>query len=151
VDLIVARRRVRVTRAASIQVKASRTYSDRTRSERGKRFRYFTWFNNFELPVEADFVALVAIYPSELARQSRAMASWWAPVVLLFTHGEMRRFLSSVKTRSGTRDRMFGFGFNDEAAIFQTRGSQRGERRNFSDHLLDSKIESLRRLLARRR
>ncbi len=151
VDLIITRRRGRVTRAASIQVKASRTYSARARSERSLRFHYYTWFSNFELPGQADFVALVAIYPTDDARRSRARASWWAPVVLLFTHSEMRRFLRSVRTRGGARDRMFGFGFNDETAIFQTRGDQRGRRLDFSDYLLDVKIRSLQQFLAGRR
>lgn len=152
VDLIITRRRGRVTRAASIQVKASRTYSDQARTERAShRFRYYTWFNNFELPGEADFVTLVAVYPPDEARSSRARGSWWASVVLVFSHAEMRRFLRSVKTREGKRDRMFGFGFDDASAIFQTRGDERRQRRDFSDNLLENKIGALKHFLAGRR
>lgn len=151
VDLVITRRRRRTTRAASIQVKASRTYSRRVVTERSGRFRYDTWFNNFELPGEADFVALVALYPPDETRNSRRRGSWWAPVVLLFTHAEMRRFLRRVRTVTGTRDRMFGFGFTEANEIFQTRGDQHRRRRDFSQHLLDRQVPVLRRFLAGRR
>ena len=151
VDLILTRRRGRVTRAASIQIKASRTYSDPARTERSRRFRYYTWFNNFELPGEADFVALIAVYPAEAINGSRILGSWWAPIILLFTHDEMRRFLGSVQTRGGKRDRMFGFGFDNASAIFQTRGDRRGRRRSFSGHLLGERVPILKRFLAGRR
>jgi hypothetical protein len=147
VDLIVTHRRERLLRAASIQIKGSRTYSDVAKSGRGNRYKYYTWFNNFDLPKEADFVALIAIYPSDEARSSRARSSWWAPVILLFTHAEMKRLLKSVKTREGKPDRMFGFGFNKESAIFQTRGNRHGKHPDFSEHLLKEKISFLRGFL----
>lgn len=150
VDLVVARRRGRVTRAGTIQVKASRTYSDRARTERSKRFRYYTWFNNFDLPDEADFVALVAIYPPEETRGRRTMASWWAPVILLFTHREMSRFLRHVKTRKGKRDKMFGFGFDSDAKIYQTRGDEQGRQQDYSAYLLQYRVAKLVRFLSGR-
>lgn len=149
VDLIVTRRRNRITRAGSIQIKASRTYSDQRRTLRTTlRHTYYTWFNNFELPGEADFVALIALYPPDEARLSRARNSWWAPVILLFSHAEMRRFLRSVRTRQGKRDPMFGFGFDDATAVYQTRGDEQGRRRDFSGYLLGNRLADLKHFLA---
>src|SRR6266481_3808787 len=58
VGLVVARRRGSKVRVACIQVKSSRTYSPRTvptaRTTR-PTFRYYTWFNNFDVPPQADF------------------------------------------------------------------------------------------------
>src|SRR3972149_2868100 len=72
VDLILARRVRGATRASTIQVKSSRTYSRRAPTERTARpFRYYTWFNRFEPPGRADYVLLVAVYPPEEARASR--------------------------------------------------------------------------------
>lgn len=147
VDLIATHRAGRVTRATSIQVKGSRTYSDRPETERARPYRYYTWFNTFELPTQADFVALVAIYPPAAARESRAKSSWWSPVILLFSHDEMRRFLASVRTRAGHPDRMFGFGFDDEKHIFQTRGDSERRYAELSQHLLQQKVGSLRGFL----
>ena len=147
VDLIATHRVGRVTRAASIQVKGSRTYSDRPETKRARPYRYSTWFNTFELPTQADFVVLVAIYPSAVARESRAKSSWWSPVILLFAHDEMRTFLESIRTRAGNPDRMFGFGFDDEKHIFQTRGDSERLHAELSQHLLQRKVGSLREFL----
>ncbi len=147
VDLVVTCRKGRVTRAASLQVKASRTYSRPAPSERTKDHAFDPFFNRFPLPDQADFVALVAMYPTEVARQSRAKASWWAPVILLFTHAEMHDFLASVRTRDGRPDRMFGFGFDSEAEVFQTRGDQQRRHKSFTEYLVASKIGVLRTFL----
>ena len=44
--------------------------------------------------------------------------------MLAFTNAEMKEFMDSVKQKKDPTkdDRMFGFGFNDEKEIFQTRG-----------------------------
>jgi hypothetical protein len=46
---------------------------------------------------------------------------------------------------------MFGFGFDNGDSIYQTRGDQRRRRSDFSDYLLDVKIDSLRHFLAGQR
>jgi hypothetical protein len=130
-----------------VQVKASRTYSRPGPSERTAGYLYFTWFNHFLLPDQADFVALVALYPTDVARQSRAKASWYSPVILLFTHAEMRKFLASVRTRGDLPDRMFGFGFDSETAVFQTRGDAKRRSLPFTDKLIGTKIGALRAFL----
>ncbi len=99
VDLVVVRRRGRHSWATTIQVKSSRTYSRPPPTDRTRRpFRFYTWLNNFDCPPEADFFCLVALYPSVDAAEHRERGSWWAPQILLFTQGEMRRLLRSIKT-----------------------------------------------------
>jgi hypothetical protein len=59
VDLILAHRQDR-TRAITIQVKSSRTYSSPPPARQStRRFRYAIWLNTFECPPQADFVCLV--------------------------------------------------------------------------------------------
>jgi hypothetical protein len=149
VDLLLARRDGRRTHVATVQVKSSRTYSRRPPTPRTRRpFNYYTWFNNFEMPREADFVLLVAVYPPEEARTSRRRTSWWSPVILAFSATEMRSFLRTVKTRQGKTDRMFGFGFDEPNAIFQTRGDQHARFREFSSHLLATRAQEIQRFLS---
>jgi hypothetical protein len=149
VDLVIARRRGRRVRVACIQVKSSRTYSRLTATTRTKRpFRYYTWFNNFDCPPEADFFCLLALYPAVDAAQKRELGTWWVPQVLLFSQSEMRQFLSQVRTVGGRRDRMFGFGFDRPDQAFQTRGDSARRFRDFSDHILPRRLGKLRRFLS---
>jgi len=149
VDLLLARRRGSRTRVASIQVKSSRTYSRPKTTDRTKRpFRYDTFFNNFDCPKEADFFCLVALYPAVDAAQKRELGTWWAPLVLLFTQSEMRRFLLSIRTVSGGRDKMFGFGFDDPGRVSQTRGDAQRRFRDFSGHLLLSRVVQLKQFVS---
>jgi len=148
VDLILAHRARSRTRVATIQVKASRTYSRPRVTARTKRhFRYFTWYNTFECPPQADFVCLVSLYPAVDAAQRRDLVTWWSPQILVFTQTEMRRFLRSVRTVAKHPDRMFGFGFNEPGEVYQTRGDPRRRFRDFSDHLLSKRRAALRRFL----
>jgi hypothetical protein len=149
VDLVLARRRGNRVRVACIQVKSSRTYSHPPATPRTKRpFRYYTWFNNFECPPQADFFCLVTLYPAVDLAQRQELGSWWQPQILLFTQSEMRRFLRSVKTVRGKRDRMFGFGFNAAGESFQTRGDSKRGYRSFAQHLLQARLSLLRRFLS---
>lgn len=149
VDLMIARRQGRKVRVACIQVKSSRTYSRPTAMTRAKKpFRYYTWFNNFDCPPQADFFCLVALYPAVDAAQKRELGTWWAPQVLLFSQSEMRRFLQGVRTVGGKRDRMFGFGFDRPDQAFQTRGDSARRFRDFSDHLLSRRLGKLRGFLS---
>jgi hypothetical protein len=144
VDLILARRRQGHTAAATIQVKSSRTYSPPTnRVGTATRFRYRTWFNTFECPNEADFFCLVALYPAIDVRQRRELGTWWAPQIMLFSQGEMRKFLAGVETVGGKADKMFGFGFDEPGEAYQTRGDRQRRFREFSGHLLERRVEAL--------
>lgn len=149
VDLMLVRRRRSSTKAASIQVKASRTYSRPPATTRTKRpFRYYTWFSTFACPPEADFFCLIALYPAVDAAQKRELGSWWTPQVLLFSQSEMRRFLDSVRTKAGHPDKMFGFGFDRPTESFQQRGDPKRRFRDFSKNLLSRKVFLLRRFVA---
>jgi hypothetical protein len=149
VDLVIARRCGRNVRVACIQVKSSRTYSHPGKRARAKRpFRYYTWFNNFDCPQQPDFFCLVALYPAVDSAQRRELGTWWAPQILLFSQDEMRRFLRQVRTRTGSRDRMFGFGFDRADQAFQTRGDRARHFKDFSHCLLPRRLEKLRRFLS---
>jgi hypothetical protein len=150
VDLILARRARGQTRAATIQVKASRTYSRPTLTARTKRpFRYHTWFNTFACPEQADFFCLIALYPALDARERHDLGTWWAPLILVFTQTEMRRFLKRVRTVRGRPDRMFGFGFNEASSVYQVRGDQRRRFTDYSKHLLKQRASVLRKFFMR--
>ena len=149
VDLMLARRRGRRVRVACIQVKSSRTYSHpRTTSRTRRPFRYYTWFNNFDCPAEADFFCLVALYPAVDAAKKRELGTWWAPQILIFSQKEMRHFLKNVRTVAGKRDNMFGFGFDHPEHAFQTRGDAGRRFREFSSHLLPQRLGMLRRFVS---
>ena len=148
VDLLVTYRENRITRAMSIQVKSSRTYSGKSPTSRKRKiFRYYTWYNNFDAPPEADFVFLIALYPNDERNRDRALETWWSQLVLVFTHDEMALFLASVKTVGGTRDKMFGFGFDTPKNIQQTRGDQQRRYLEFTQHLLEHRVEMLKSFL----
>lgn len=149
VDLVIARRRGRQMHVASVQVKSSRTYSSPTATARKKRpFRYYTWFNNFDCPPQADFFCLISLYPAVDAAQKRELGTWWAPQILLFSQSEMRRFLRQVRTVGGKRDRMFGFGFDRPDEAIQTRGDQARRFKDFSGYLLTRQLHTLRGFLS---
>ena len=149
VDLVLVRRARSGAKVATIQVKGSRTYSRPKATSRTKRpFRYHTWFNTFECPAEADFFCLVALYPAVDAAMKRELGSWWVPQVLLFSQGEMRRFLRTVRTVAGHPDKMFGFCFDTPDRVFQERGDPRRRFREFSDHVLGRRASMLRAFLA---
>lgn len=155
IDLVLVRRTGGRTRVATIQVKASRTYNPRpaVKARLGgyvtkRSFRYYTWFNTFPCPPQADFFALIALYPARDVQERRELGGWWAPQILLFTQGEMRRFLRGVRTVAGKPDRMFGFGFDEPRRVYQTRGDRHRRGRDYSAHLLERRVGMLRRFLA---
>lgn len=151
VDLILTRRRAKGSRVASIQVKSSRTYSDPPRKKsKNRSFQYYTWFNTFECPTQADFFCLVTLYPALDQAQHEELKSWWSPQILLFSQKDMRRFLRSVKTQSGKRDKMFGFGFDCAGEMYQTRGDSKKRYLCFKKKLLPGSLPQLRRFLNRK-
>ena len=60
--------------------------------------------------------------------------------------------MQEIKTKSGTPDRMFGFGFDTPTEVFLTRGFEAGVQRDCSDKLFEAMVPAMRiELTARRR
>jgi hypothetical protein len=106
-----------------------------------------TWFSCFAVPDEADFIVLFGSYAPDRAQTKRIRPTWYRDCTLLFTKEEMRGFMANCLTRAGQPDRMFGFGFDDPRAVFQTRGDQNRRLRDFSDHLLETRLPLLKSVL----
>jgi len=144
IDLLLMKRTPHGRNVITIQVKSSRTYSPRpTKSLTTKRFRYYTWFNVFDVPEEADYTFLVGLLPLDQGRTTKKHASWWEAVALVFSQKEIERFLRGIKTKGGKPDRMFGFGFDGPDEIIQTRGDEKGRFLDYSDFLLANRAERL--------
>ena len=144
VDILLAKRDGGLLKCAAFQVKSSRTYSPvPPKRETTVRYSYTTWFNTFPVPEEAEFFLLVGIYPPEENRTKKMAHSWWNSVVLTFTREEMKEFMSQVRTKGGTPDKMFGFGFDSTAEIVLTRGDQHRGRKDYSSYLLQNRIEEI--------
>lgn len=78
--------------------------------------------------------------------------SRWIPRILVFPRNEMKLFVRGLKTRKGRQDSKFGFGIYDdsitgEAHIVQERGDKHRRFRDYSDHLLEKSVVSLRQFL----
>jgi hypothetical protein len=149
IDLAIIRKQPQLaTKVATIQVKASRTYSPSPPKRKStKRFRFYTWFNRFLVPDEADFFLLIGMYAPDAARTTRAGADWYKDCTLLFTSKEMKRFMSSCLTVKRKEDKMYGFGFDDEQKAVQTRGDRNRGSIDFTDRLLANRIGLLREML----
>lgn len=147
IDLAVLRRRGNgISHTTTIQVKASRTYVPQPPKRKETiRFRFYTWFNRFDVPARADFVILFGMYPPDPGRTKRVSAKWYKDCSLLFTREEMRAFLADCKTVGGKPDRMFGFGFNDLSRIILTRGDTNRSGQDFAKHVLEHRITELKK------
>lgn len=149
IDLAVVRKGTnRKSRVVTLQIKASRTYAQaapkRTTTE---RCRFHTWFNRFDVPREADFFLLFGMYAPDASRTKRIGPEWYRDCTLLFTQDEMKTFMSSCLTVSGTPDKMFGFGFSDETRVVQTRGDKSRRLRDFTGWLLNNRVQLLKEAL----
>lgn len=151
VDLLLARYGSKIWRSVSFQIKASRVYLGQPPKLQSTRtFRYFTWFNRFDVSDRADFVLLFSLFQQEHEGSHNIMASKWMPVVMAFTNREMKRFVDSVKTRKGKPDRMFGFGFDSPLQVIQTRGDQKRSAKEYTSHLLENRLAIIREALEAR-
>jgi hypothetical protein len=149
VDIALVRKRPdSKSSVALLQVKASRTYSpEAPKRESTRRFRFYTWFNRFDPSPDANYFLLFGMYAPDAARTKPVIAAWYKHCTLLFTLAEMQHLMSSCLTVGGTPDRMFGFGFDTEARIVQTRGDQNRLQVDYTDHLLHKRAGLLRRYL----
>ena len=77
IDLVVLRRsKSGQSFALTIQVKASRTYLPIAPKRKNTiRYKYYTWFNRFDVPDRADFVILFGMYAPDLKGEKRGTTS----------------------------------------------------------------------------
>jgi hypothetical protein len=143
IDLALVRKRENgASRVALIQVKASRTYvPDPPKRESTVRYRNYTWFNRFDPSPHADFFLLVGLYAPEHGRTKPVNKEWYQACMLLFAYGEMKEFMTNCLKVAGGDDRQFGFGFDTEDCIVQTRGDQQRRQKEFTEHLLRKRTQ----------
>lgn len=141
VDLLLIRRTGHVSRVATLQVKYSRAYE----AAPGAEFKFVIWFRGFPVPTEADFIILAALYPNITGSGGGKKSSWWLPLLLVFRREEMEVFISSLRTKSGSPDRMFYFGFDSPARVVQTRGAPK--HRDCSEFTFQHRLPLLREFL----
>jgi hypothetical protein len=151
IDLAILKKNVKgESRVATIQVKASRTYiPEPPKRENTKRFQYYTWFNRFEVSQGTDFFLLFGLYAPDAGQTKKVTSTWYRDCTLLLTYPEMKKFIDNCLTVKGTTDKMFGFGFDSPKQIFQTRGDKKRRFRNFSDYLLEQRIDDIKKYLNR--
>ena len=148
IDLAVLKKSHGQNRVVTIQIKASRTYfGTPPKRESREKFAFNTWFNRFEVPEEADFILLFGMYAPDAGRTKPVTAKWYRDCTLLFTKNEMKQLMQNCLTVGGQPDKMFGFGFNDSSAVFQTRGDKERKLKPYSDFLLDKRIELIQEAL----
>lgn len=142
IDLLLYRYDHGCNKANTIQVKMSRTYyNDKVNS----RFPYHLWFNRFPIQPNANWYILVGIYAKhpKNGQNARANSTSWDTVMLALTNKEMSIFMSEVKQKKDPTkdDRMFGFGFDDNNKIYQTRGY--AELRDMSPYLIENRLDEI--------
>lgn len=150
IDLAVLKKRPNgMSQVVTIQIKASRTYTpEQPKRQTTLRYRFYTWFNSFPVPDEADFFLLFGMYAPEAERTRPVGAKWYKDCTLLFTRQEMKDFISSCLTVKNTPDGKFAFAFNDLDKVVQTRGDSERRSLDFTDHLLDNRIALLKEKLS---
>ena len=88
------------------------------------------------------------MYAPDPSKTTKVNADWYKDCTLLFTLKEMKDFMASCLTRKGHPDKMFGFGFDDEKKIVQTRGDKDRHFKEFTNYLLANRIASLKEKLS---
>jgi hypothetical protein len=137
----------RNAKVATFQVKSSRVYPAKEKNKYG--FEYYMWLNNFAGKYEkgtADFYAIYGLYP--LYDEKKGISSGsklWKDIILCYPEKDMFAFLSNVKTKKGTPDKFFGYGFNGKGEISVDRGLE--EKVDASEYLLSNRIGEIKRRL----
>lgn len=129
----------------SIQVKMSRTYTN-------KHFSNNLWFNRFDPQKNADWFILVGIYADFPKEENNSISNaQWKTIMLAFSNAEMCEFMDNVRQKRNPEkpDKMFGFGFNNEDEIFQTRGCSE-MRHDMSNFLLKNRINEIEQTFKRK-
>ncbi len=142
IDLLLYRYDHGCNKTNTIQVKMSRTYySEKPDSS----YPYYLWFNRFPVQENANWYILVGIYAKHPENEltAKAKSTFWDTIMLAFTNKEMQLFMSEVKQKKDPTkdDKMFGFGFDNNRSIYQTRGHF--ENRDMSQYLIENRIEEI--------
>lgn len=148
VDLAILRKRGGSHKTITIQIKSSRTHLPQPPKRQGtKRYRFYTWFNRFDPPDDADFFILFGMYAPDAGRTKRVSAAWYCNCSLLFTKEEMKQLMKSCLTVGGTPDRMFGFGFDSTKAVYLTRGDMKRQHKDYAEYVLEKRISIIQKSL----
>lgn len=134
IDLLLYRNLNGVNTVNTVQVKMSRTYYNVH-----SKYQKTLWFNRFHVPDNADWIILTGIYAnfSDAAQGIKVNSAKWDTVMLAFTNKEMKKFMDEVRLKKNPEqhDKMFGFGFDEDSRIYQTRGYF--EERDMSQYLIE--------------
>jgi hypothetical protein len=98
--------------------------------------------------MDADFVFLFGMYAPQADGTAQVSRDWYREATLVFTSQEMKNFMSNCFAVNGNPDRMFGFGFDDETKIIQTRGDKDRKYIDFTDFSLERRIAKIKDALA---
>jgi hypothetical protein len=149
-DLLV--HNLRTGKSATVQIKSSRAYANRSSRNRLPRraYDYHLWFNAFDTGAPtADFYALIGLFPrrrlsSRRLSRARRPSNWWQSIILILPANRVRGLVRSVARQ---RDRFFYVGFDESLKrVALTRGAPTP--RPWTKHLLRHSVSALRRFLA---
>jgi len=133
-------------KSATVQVKSSRVYTPTKASE----FDYYMWLNNFKDGMKnrrADYYMIIGLYPVYSTEgKISSKNKFWKEIILCYTEREMIDFLNKIKTKQGKPEKFFGYGFTAKEDVFVTRGLPKNL--NVNEHLLQSKIEKIKKRLS---
>ncbi len=87
------------------------------------------------------------MYAPDPSRTTKVSSDWYKDCTLLFTCEEMKEFMDSCLTVGGKHDKMFGFGFDDEKKVVQTRGDKDRQFKDFTAYILSNRIALLKQQL----
>ena len=142
IDLLLYRFENGCNKTSTIQVKTSRTYYN---DKESVGYRNYLWFNRFSVQANANWYILIGIYAKhpDDEKNAKANSTIWDKVMLAFTNKEMQKFMSEVKQKKDHEkdDLMFGFGFDDGDAVFQTRGYP--DIRDMSKYLIQNRLNEI--------
>jgi len=126
-------------KSVTIQVKSSRTWP-RTKNQ---EYQFYSWLNFFDIKNNySDFYFVYMTYP--LMNKNFKPRAKWERKILVFNQMEMAKLLGSVKTKAGKQERFFSFGFNvTDSKIFGARGFRHLEEQEFSQNLLENKLNEI--------
>lgn len=134
---------------AKIQIKGSTRYPASSKDASGKRRDHKFWFNNFKCPKgDADFYALVGIYPSKLGKTKVDSKCPWETKVLMMPEKDMEKLLCGMRTKSGKPGHSFYLEFTEgEKEVYLTRGASRGKEEPMAKFAVEKAIENLEKFL----